>query len=433
MKLFWRQVIYIFALLPVLRPVAAAASQILVSPAGPVVSIRAALQAANEGDTVLVEAGTYREGTIIIKKGVHLIGRNLPIIDGEGRYEVITVTADNVEISGFQIQNSAISFMAEVAGIKLRNVSHCRIANNKLLNNFFAIYIANSQDCQVVNNEIYATARREANSGNGIHLWYCKDVLIENNRINGHRDGIYFEFVEHGRVRQNISENNLRYGLHFMFSHYCHYTGNIFRHNGAGVAVMYTRGVEMSNNRFERNWGAASFGLLLKEITDSDIRENIFSENSIGLYTEGSNRLQVVANTFRNNGWAVKIMANSMENEFKENNFIQNTFDVATNSRQNFNVFSDNYWSAYRGYDLDRDGVGDVPFRPVRLFSFLTERQPPSLILLRSLFINILDVAERMIPVLTPETLVDVAPRMAPIAAAPLSLARADEGEKKHD
>jgi nitrous oxidase accessory protein len=105
-------------------------------------------------------------------------------------------------------------------------------------------------------------------------------------------------------------------------------------------------------------------------------------------------------------------MANSTDNMFTKNNFTANTFEVSTNSRQNYNEFDQNYWSQYEGYDLDRDGVGDVPHRPVRLFSVLIERQPQAILLLRSLLIDILDATERFLPALTPKTLVDSNPQM---------------------
>lgn len=73
-------------------------------------------------------------------------------------------------------------------------------------------------------------------------------------------------------------------------------------------------------------------------------------------------------------------MANSSDNLFTMNNFVSNTFDVSTNSRQNFSTFSSNYWSKYEGYDLDKNGIGDVPYRPVKLYSVLVEKNEPSLI-----------------------------------------------------
>lgn len=67
------------------------------------------------------------------------------------------------------------------------------------------------------------------------------------------------------------SEHNLRYGLHFMFSHNDQYHHNWFHHNGAGVAVMYFRQVQMTENEFGYNWGGSAYGLLLKDISDSHI------------------------------------------------------------------------------------------------------------------------------------------------------------------
>ena len=375
-------------------------------------TIRAALEHAAPGDRIFVQAGTYREGSVVISKPVELLGESGAIIDGEKKHQPLLITADNVRISGFTIRDVGVSYVDDNAAIKVANAENVIIENNLFDDAFFGVYLAKASNVRIENNIFAGEARREANSGNGVHAWSSENIQIFDNTISGHRDGIYLEFVEKSNVRGNLSENNLRYGLHFMFSHDNEYTENTFRHNGAGVAVMYTKRVLMRRNRFERNWGSASYGLLLKEINDSQITENVFAENSIGIYTEASNRLHVFKNTFRQNGWAVKIMANSMDNKFEKNNFLDNSFEVATNSRQNFNTLSGNFWSRYKGYDLERDGIGDQPHRPVRLFSILVEKQAPALILMRSVFIDLLDVAERAFPVLTPETLLDQEPAM---------------------
>jgi nitrous oxidase accessory protein len=391
------------------------AKEIIVSKTGKVTTIRKAIKLAENFDVILIKTGHYAEGNIIVNKMVKIIGEDYPVIDGEGEGEVFTVTVDSVTISGLTITNSGISYLEENAGIRLEKVWNCSITNNKLINNFFAIYLAQSANCFISGNYIKGEKKRETNSGNGVHLWYSKNITIENNTISNHRDGIYFEFVRNGTIRNNYSKNNLRYGLHFMFSDTCKYEDNTFENNGAGVAVMYTKFVLMRNNKFINNWGSASYGILLKEISDSRIEENIFSENSTGLYMEGCSRITIENNNFIKNGWAIKLMANSMGNIFHNNNFITNSFDIATNSRQNFNTFEKNYWSNYNGYDLDKDGYGDVPFRPVTMFSMMVQDQPASLILLHSLFIGILNVAESIIPAITPEALTDPKPRMRKI------------------
>jgi nitrous oxidase accessory protein len=105
-------------------------------------------------------------------------------------------------------------------------------------------------------------------------------------------------------------------------------------------------------------------------------------------------------------------MASTESAELVGNVFAGNTFDVSTNSRGNANLLRGNYWDRYEGYDLNRDGIGDVPHRPVRLFSLIVERNEPTMLMLRSAIIALLDRAERLLPSLTPETLADAAPLM---------------------
>lgn len=375
-------------------------------------SIEHALSQAAENDTLIVNGGIHLINNLIINKPVTLIGRNNPVLDGSSQNQIMYVKSDHVNVSGFTFQNAGRSFINDNAAIKLDSVSNCTVTNNKFLNNFFAVYLAQTSNSKITGNTIEAFNKRETYSGNGIHLWYCKNILIEGNEVGGHRDGIYFEFVRNSRIEKNISKNNLRYGLHFMFSDDCSYSGNSFIENGAGVAVMFTSHVEMFNNRFEHNWGSASYGILLKEIFDSNIQNNYFYKNSSGIYLEGCNRINVANNDFIENGWAIRLMANSMDNNFEGNNFIGNSFDVTTNNTKNFNNLKNNFWSEYNGYDLDKDGFGDIPHHPVRLFSLIVEQNRPALIFMRSLFIELMDFAERVFPVLTPESLIDSKPLM---------------------
>jgi nitrous oxidase accessory protein len=378
---------------------------------GDVASISAALRLAGSGDRILVRPGIYQEHGLVVDRPVEIIGIDRPIVDAGGN-QAFTITANGVSIRGVVIRNVEVSFIEDRAAIKVDGAGGCVIEDNRLEDTFFGVYLAKSYDCRVQGNEIRGAGRRETQSGNGIHLWYSRDVIVEENRVSGHRDGIYFEFVEGGTIRGNVSTRNVRYGLHFMFSDRCRYVQNRFEGNGAGVAVMYTEDVEMTENVFQDNWGGSSYGLLMKDITDSRIAGNVFSGNSTGLYAEGMNRTTIESNDFVSNGWAVRIMANSLDNTFSANNFVGNTFDVATNSRNNFSTFVGNYWDTYSGYDLDRDGFGDVPFRPVRLFSQIVQVNEPALMLLRSFFVSVLDFAERVVPILTPDTLVDSKPVM---------------------
>lgn len=379
-------------------------------------SIREAIQFASAGDTVVVEKGIYQEGNIIIDKPLVLLGQDFPVLDGENQNEILTITADSVTVSGFKIQNVGVSYLKDQAGIKLSNSRGSTIRGNQLMNTFFGVMLEESVQCTVSDNEIIGNAENEASSGNAIHLWYCDSISIKNNIVKNHRDGIYLEFVNYSSITENVSEGNLRYGLHFMFSNHDNYLGNTFRNNGAGVAVMFSKQIHMQRNVFEKNWGSASYGLLLKEIYDSEITHNEFTENTSGIYAEGANRCQITHNNFSRNGWALRISGSCDSNVFTKNNFLSNTFDLSTNSQHNYNTYEGNYWSEYSGYDLDKDGVGDVPYHPVKLFSYVINRVQPSIILLRSLFIDIINFAEKVAPAITPQNLIDPTPLMKPVS-----------------
>ena len=389
-----------------------------VGAAGPYTSIHAAVLTASPGDTVLVAAGRYVEPTLVIDKALTLHGERGAILDGVGERGLIEIRADSVTVAGLTLRNTGISFTSDRAAILAERVQHCRVEDNRLEETFFGIYLANSGSCEVARNVLVSSGDRESRSGNGIHLWYSRDVRIVGNRVEGHRDGIYFEFVEDSQVRENESRSNVRYGLHFMFSDRSTYTANVFAENGAGVAVMYTREIVMDSNDFQGNLGNAAFGLLLKDITDSEIRGNRFRGNSIALHAEGANRVEVVDNDFVQNGWAIRIMANSESSTVAGNNFLGNSFDVATNSRRSYSDFSGNFWDRYRGYDRDGDGLGDVPYHPVRLFSLVVAQNEPALVLQRSPLVALLDVAEQVLPVLTPSNLVDPRPALDPFPSA---------------
>ncbi len=386
-----------------------------VGTAGDHTSVSAALAVCEDGDTIIISKGLYREGNLVIDKSIFLLGEGMPVLDGENKHEILSVKKSDVTIRGLRIQNSGRGTLNDPGGIKIYDSARVTIEENELLDNFFGIYIQYGTDCIVRNNIVKASQKQEYQSGNGIHCWKSSNLVISGNRISGHRDGIYFEFVTHSVIWRNISENNLRYGLHFMFSNDDSYITNYFRNNGAGVAVMFTKKVVMMNNTFEENWGDSAYGLLLKEISDCFLSGNTFTKNTTGIFFDGSNRITMERNILKSNGWAMRLQANCMDNKIRLNNFTGNTFDVGTNGSLTLNEFSENYWDKYDGYDLDKDGVGDVPYHPLSLYSIIVEKNPPAMLLFRSFMINLLDKSEKLLPSLTPDNFIDRRPLTKPI------------------
>ncbi|MEQ1744679.1 MAG: nitrous oxide reductase family maturation protein NosD [Saprospiraceae bacterium] len=376
-------------------------------------SIQAAVDAAKPYDTVHVRAGEFREA-VTIGKPLTLLGEGWPLLDGEHRRQPLSIRSDHVSVSGFRVVRCGSGSLEDQAGIKVYNARYVYVFGNVLDDNYFGIYLSNSKHCWVTGNRLTAQGEVEQTSGNGIHAWKCDSITIADNRVRGHRDGIYFEFVTNSCIARNWSEGNVRYGLHFMFSHNDSYEHNTFVRNGAGVAVMYTRNVTMRHNIFSENTGGAAYGILLKDIQSSQISDNFFLKNTAAIFMEGCTRSVLERNEFRQNGWALKVQASCDGNTFRNNNFFANTFDLSTNNQLVLNTFEKNYWDKYEGYDLNRDQIGDVPYRPVSLFAMVSDQMPYAMMFWRSFTVLLLDRAEKVIPSLSPDNLRDIAPLMKP-------------------
>ena len=376
-------------------------------------TIKQAVAASKSGDSILVESGVYKEGNLSITHPLSLIGIGRPVLDGQMKYEIVSLRANKILLQGFKIINSGEDEVKNLGAVRLYDSQFSTIKNNIFENNYFGITIQRGYQCLIQNNKI-TTNRGKSQEliGDGIHVWSSAEIWIKNNYISGHKDGIYLEKANNTFVFRNISEKNKRYGLHFMFAHNNVYTGNIFKNNDAGVAVMYSRNVGMYKNKFLDNWGDGIYGLLLKDLTFSKIKNNIFNNNTAAIFMDGTSKVDLYNNQFSNNGWGIKLNANCMENRLMKNNFINNTFDVSTSGTMAMNDFKKNFWDKYEGYDMDKDKVGDVPFHPLSLYSVLVENNPSIMLLFKTFFVDLLDKTEKIIPSLTPENFVDEQPLM---------------------
>lgn len=374
-------------------------------------TINKAIKESISGDTIEVIAGKYNEN-IVISKSIYLRGINFPSINGDNTGNVILIIADNVTIDGFEIKNSGRSSFEEYCGIKVEGSVGVIIQNNKLLDNSIGINYKKSNSGIIRNNYVSTSITDIPVLGNAIHCWNSDSLLIKSNKVNNHRDGIYLEFVKDSDIQWNSVEDCKRYGLHFMFSHRDNYENNIFRRNGAGVAVMYSHQVKMISNLFEHNISDISYGLLLKDISDGVIANNKFIKNSIAIYMDGANKLELTNNLFSENGMGIRIVASSANNLVAKNDFKGNTFDIGTNGKSQKNKFENNYWDKYRGYDLDKNGYGDIPYRPLSVFSTISEYNPMAMLFFHSIIANLLDLSERIAPSVTPNNLVDEKPSM---------------------
>ena len=153
-------------------------------------SIQDAIDDASDGDTVFVydDSSPYYEN-LEVDKSINLVGedRDTTIIDGGKIDDVINVTADRVNISGFTIQNcgNKTLYIYSDAGTDIR-ADYCTISGNIFISNY-----ANGIVLLWANNNVISDNILVDNEHTGIHLsHYSNNNTIRNNTVEQSHNAI---------------------------------------------------------------------------------------------------------------------------------------------------------------------------------------------------------------------------------------------------
>lgn len=381
-------------------------------------TIQTAIDAAQPGDIIQVQAGTYA-GNLVLNKQIILEGAGQPVLRGEGAGSVITTTADGCVIKGFVIEHSGGELSREDSGILLKSNNN-RIEDNELRDILYGIYFYSSHDNTIRRNHIHGRSElEEGDRGAGLHLWNSPGNIIEDNTISEMRDGLYVQSCNDNQIRRN-RVSNLRYGLHYMFSDRNIFEDNFFSNNVAGAAIMYSNHIEFRRNAFVHNRGFSSFGILFQECNELRAEENFIVDNATGIFMEALRQTSFRHNTIANNDVAIQMFSSSDANVFAENNFVNNLSPLQLIGRSTTTKWSENgrgnFWSDYDGYDLNEDGRGDVPQKIQNVFEYLEGNYPRLRIFLDSPAARAMALAEKTFPVLRGSSEIDEAPLMKPVS-----------------
>lgn len=175
-----------------------------------------------DGYRIFVYNGTYHE-RLMINHRIDLFGedRGITIINGDGLDTVITVNADNVNISHFTITNGNTSANHSLLQI---NGDHSIITDNIISEGYHGIMLNNSNNHLVYDNII------ENNLGDGIKLNQSDDnINISYNTILSNRNGIYLNSSDGNRMFYNEIHDNIQNGI--FLNSTCQ--NNVIRNNNA--------------------------------------------------------------------------------------------------------------------------------------------------------------------------------------------------------
>lgn len=384
-------------------------------PAAELSPLQARVDAAPPGATVEVGPGRY-EGDLFLDRPVRLVGRGRPLLVGSGRGSVVRVRADGVTIEGLAIDGRGGGDLArDSAGVHTASRDTV-LRDLDVEGTLFGVYLREAGGAVVERCRIRGIPGKDpGEKGSGIHAYNMEGFRFERNEVVDVRDGLYLQNASRGEIRGNVVRD-VRYGLHYMFSDDNLFEDNSFENGAAGTAIMYSERIVFRRNRFLRNRGFASVGLLFQSCDDVLAEANLVADNARGVFIEGSHRITLRGNVIAGSDVAVVLYDPSGGHRFLGNSFVGNMSPLDLVARQTDTVFASNYWSTNDEPDLDGDGRSDRPYRLTSVFDHFRGNLTAADLLSDSFAATAIAAAERAFPVLRQVPVLDEAPLVRPPA-----------------
>lgn len=367
------------------------------------------------GSVLKLPPGVYA-GPVLVDKPLIIDGGGKVTVDGGGKGTVFVIDTKGATLRGLRLSGSGESHDSDDACLNVRGDHH--VVENLIIDDcLFGIDLKQANHNVVRENRIRSKPFELGVRGDGLRLWYSNHNLIEKNEIVDSRDMVAW-YANHNIYRGNIGKRS-RYSIHFMFAKDSVVEGNSFHDNAVGVYLMYTERIHVRNNIISHATGATGMGLGFKESSDSEIENNEIIYCAVGVGSDLSPFEPDTTILFRNNrfafnGIAIRFTSELGGNILKNNIFEGNLTDVVQMGRgtSDKNLWENNYFADYQGFDRNADGIGDTPYE---LYSYADQiwiETPPTQFYKTSPVLELLDFLERLAPFSTPELqLRDLVPR----------------------
>ena len=403
-------------LLPLLTLVSAPlwAAEVPVAPGAG--TLAAAIAGAAPGDVLRLSDGVY-SGPVTLDRTLTLTGSQGAVVDGGGRGTAITITADDVVVRGLTVTGSGSSNKDLDAGIKIvKGADRAVIEETRVIGNLHGIDVHGGLDTLVRNNVIEGRQTPRMNErGNGIYVWNSPGTVVEGNQVRWGRDGIFSNTSRKGTYRNNTFRD-LRFAVHYMYTHDSEVSGNISIGNHLGFAIMFSDRVVLKDNL---SLGDREHGVMLNYANNADVSGNLVRGGTKKcLFIYNAHKNLIYRNRFEGCGIGIHFTAGSERNVLTENAFIANREQVKYVGTRHVEWSFEgrgNFWSDHPAFDLDGDGLADSVFRPNDLMDHILWSQPAAALLTGSPAVQLVRWSQKSFPATLPGGVLDSHPLMAPL------------------
>ncbi len=379
-------------------------------------SMQELVDAAEPNSTLVPPPGTYA-GPVTLDFPLTIDGKGKVTIDAGGKGSVIYLDTDGAVIRNLHLTNTGESHNDIDAGVQVRGKFNI-IKDNVIDNSLFGVDLQQSDSNIIRRNKISSKPVDLGVRGDSVRLWYSFNNKIEDNIIRNSRDMVVW-YSANNTISRNDSRGG-RYSLHFMYSRHNEVDSNHYENNSVGIFLMYSDSVKVHDNYIAYANGPTGMGIGFKETSDVDIYNNQILYCATGLYIDVSPYDPETTNRIHDNVIAFTDVGIDFLNDWTGNIFERNSFkgnqtqiSVAGGKTANRNVWKDNYWDDYEGFDLDKDGIGDTPYELYGYADRIWMDVPAARFLKGTPVMAVLDFLERLAPFSTPDMLVrDTSPLM---------------------
>lgn len=367
------------------------------------------VDATPRGGLLRLAPGTYA-GPAVLRRPIRIEGGGAATVDAGGRGTVIRIETDGAELRGLHLTGSGENHDTLDAGVQVRGDGN-RVEDNRIDDCLFGVDLQQADGNAVKRNRIRSKPLEMGVRGDGIRLWYSRDNEIADNDIADVRDVVVW-YSGANRITGNRVRRS-RYALHFMYSERNLVERNHYTDDMVGVFLMYSDGVELRNNRIERALGSTGMGIGFKESSNVLVEDNEIVYCAKGIYIdispyEPDSENRFLSNRIVFNGVGVVFHSDWHGNRFRGNDFRGNFTPVAVRGGGSAvrNSWEGNAWDDYRGFDRDRDGIGDTPYELYAYADRIWQEIPMAAFFRGSPLFEAIDFLDRLAPFSEPTLVV---------------------------